>query len=1276
MDVKTISYSPTARAEFAENHSRLLDHLINIRGQRVLEIGCGFGDIARVLAEKYDCEVLTLDVIAKEDWPKIAAHPQISIFEHDISSTNLHPLLAENSFDRIISFGTWENIRHPWSALSQCQKFLKPTGKIYLSSTLYRSKNAHNLCDKIESSWPHLLYSHAELMKRLNIDRLPWYCFVNKLTYQHYLLYFRKLGFHITYEKLTENFFDKDFYEANEQILGLYPEWDLKTYHFQVILEFDRDHPKQPIEDAVYRLKASVKQNELVKGNTKKKILVFGSPVSREIFSYPESSAIEVVDYYPRSSFASLATPAFSGSLNLDTISSDSLRNYVTLDLKKFFFKVLPTIKFDMLLLDLIDERFDLLEISPGCIVTLSNGLMQTNALQKYSFSDNVIKNNSDRYRTLWLDGIQQFISILKRIGMKDRLVVNQVYWADLFDNGESLPDKLSESYSKQYIDSSNAALRWMYAQLARWLPKEQFMCFPSELMKANANFKWGPEPFNYWDNYYKTALNDLKHRLSIHLSLLNPCVVVQITQKPCYINTLLESVASERVIMQSNSYSFGSSEQEQPNVLVTNSNAISGDGQFSIKERCFCVTFTGPENCYQLRLDMRALYPANGVSLRLRLSGWKTICYLKVGYMVDNAYRNIKITKPWLEQWIDVSFGQADLVYQIQNDWRTPTDVSIGYVLVQVKGEPGVSSPALGAEIQVEALAIWREVQGDFPLLFNGVETQFSALMSRGCFVKMFSSIREDVLDVVRSYMWIRMGDVMKLTDTFINEGFAPLGIGICLEWSPFEKEPKRLSEVTTYRFSWHALHPVTMLLLRYRKTSELTALIAAREFVTNWLDRSYLYPDDEKYTWYDHGSADRLVAMVLMWAEGVKNSFDQRFMGRLLQAIFRHMQLLDSEMFYAYNQPFRYHNHACFQDIALMTATLAVPSFACASKMFENALARINDQVAHLVVRDSGFAVLVENSIGYHRGIPALMKFAADLAFLAERRTEMESIALELQDFASLLMYPDGRPPAQGDTDRSCNATGSTVPRKKPYSEPALIVLSKAGYAVARGNHESTPFMLTMFATSLCITHKHADNLSFTLFFDGLEWLIDPSYYSYEQDNPIAGYLRGAFGHNSVALPDDIYSIEPGLAELTGAIRKGGEFNLSGTHRAYATAEISRELRGALNLLELNLTDLVAPVSNSCPRSGYLMLHCGEGVEVSGVGPELTLKSQHSNYMLLINLPNTSYQVFHGQIDAAKPRGLTGLRFMQYGPINTVECLIPVGEAACWSIRAAPRI
>lgn len=245
-------YDIQSRRKRADNYATRLASLTDLKGKRVLEIGPHLGDLSIVLASDFGCEVVGIDPMSHDTWPDLQRqHPNIRLIEGDVASPPTD--LERESFDLVVSFVVWEHIRHPWSALQHCQRLLKPTGKKFLRANLYRSAIASHLYNTLKEPWPHLIYSPAELKAKFKRP-LGWAFWVNKLTYQQYLYYFRRLGFYITHEEFFQVHFNKEFYDKYEQRLGLYPEWDLRTDFFEVLLQFDHQHPKEPIPDPVYRL--------------------------------------------------------------------------------------------------------------------------------------------------------------------------------------------------------------------------------------------------------------------------------------------------------------------------------------------------------------------------------------------------------------------------------------------------------------------------------------------------------------------------------------------------------------------------------------------------------------------------------------------------------------------------------------------------------------------------------------------------------------------------------------------------------------------------------------------------------------------------------------------------------------------------------------------------------------------------------------------------------------------------------------------------------------
>lgn len=693
----------------------------------------------------------------------------------------------------------------------------------------------------------------------------------------------------------------------------------------------------------------------------------------------------------------------------------------------------------------------------------------------------------------------------------------------------------------------------------------------------------------------------------------------------------------------------------QQTNILIDH---LSGNCTVKLGQEYLRATCLGVMGSYQLRYLLPNRLVLSGIGLCLRLSGWKRIRYLGVGYTHEGVYRHVKIVNPRRDQWFEFSIGHGDIAFGLQNDWDYPPPTEIGDIRLYISGEPSTE----GGTIDVSRMWCWNEPTSDdtlpagyaLPIWHPG-----STEWAQG---------RPDILEIIDRYLRKCFRSSDEQATAFMRDGLCPLYGERSLHWPVGMALPPDLEKVGTYRFSWHGLHPAMILILHARSTRDDAPLYAARELVTLWLERSYFRNDtDKKFAWYDHGTAERLLAMVMQWAIGVEKRYDKRFMSRLRAAIFRHGQLLDSEVFYASHQPTRYHNHAWFQDIALMATALAIPDFPCSERWLRNALDRLTDQLDTLIVRDEGFAVFVENSIGYHQGVQRLVQYAGELITAAGLATAIPEISVELFDFSDFLRYPDNRTPAQGDTFRRANARGDQIRRSKAYKKPSCIILPKAGYGIVKGNHDGIPFMFSLFATSLCRTHKHEDNLSFTLFFDGIEWLIDPSFYSHEYASPIPAYLRSAVAHNALVIPGMKYSIEPGLASIWGEIH-GDEFEMQGVHRAYSDIVIKRHVRGFLGLLSLAFTDsseraqILKTQDMDCRPS--LMLHCGEQVDVELNGKVLMLSHPDSKYKLRIELPGDDVVVHYGILKNNIVRGLSGLGFMQQASINTIECRVPFGQ------------
>lgn len=926
------------------------------------------------------------------------------------------------------------------------------------------------------------------------------------------------------------------------------------------------------------------------------RFIVFGSSVSRDVFEFVEKTACVLVRYFARSSLGSAYAEGKIDSIDVSRIDSAFQRGVVCADLKKEFREFLDSGDFDCLIYDPIDERFDLLLLEGDKVCTLSNELRQVYE-GKGEIGGRRLKSGSQEFYVRWENGWTALIAQLDSLGKRAALRINKVFWAERTAAG----DDFRPSYDATGIKSANEFLEKIYSRMSRDLPPEQFFESTQELMVGACKHKWGKSPFHYVEAYYRSLASVLE-ALSGGASQGRVAASKNTAHRSSFESSVIERKLKHSSVFGVRDGRFVDAAGEEASSIK-----VTGNGKTRLCDDHVLSAFSGAAGSFELRLLLgEPVVHGNGISVCYRLSGWQEIKYLAIGYTVGNVFRHVKLANSRQGTWEDFNFSIDDLIYGFQSKWVLPEPgQQIQDIRLYVKGTPGEA----GGEIGCKWAAAWQELPysvEDFPFPQQRAESNAP-------------SLKDEVVDAIVRYVKDCNLNLEKHAREFLDFGRLPLNGDKFLSWNVDQPLPDGLEESGTYRYLWHSMHPARTLIVYGRENSDLGALFAARDYISAWLDRSYFSPDpDIKFTWYDHGTAERLLAFLLIHEVGLDYSFDFRFMSRLRSAILKHGNLLESEAFYAAHQPTRYHNHAWFQDMALIAAGQIMVDYPCANRWLSKGVARLTDQLENLLVRDQGYAIFVENSIGYHHGIQHLAKFAGSLTSASGRDSVIPQVAQELSRWSDFLRYPDNRSPTHGDTFRLPNAREEPVRRGKPYSDPLCLVLDEAGYAVVKGNQGRLPFMLCMFATSICKTHKHEDNLSLTLFFDGVEWLIDPSFHSHEYQKEEPAFLRSAAAHNSVCIEGLKYDISPGMTFLAGG-SIGDVFSIQGKHFAYKETELSRSIEGRLTALDFSVTDRIYP---RVVRTAQLVFNLGEGVSATVHGDAVWLKHQVSNYSLKISV------------------------------------------------------
>ena len=611
----------------------------------------------------------------------------------------------------------------------------------------------------------------------------------------------------------------------------------------------------------------------------------------------------------------------------------------------------------------------------------------------------------------------------------------------------------------------------------------------------------------------------------------------------------------------------------------------VSANGVLGFEPDDVKVRFTGGAGVYQLKCAFQLPAIANGYGAKFKLENWRDIQYVAIGYTDGDEFVHVKVRHNTQGEYITFKTSHADLAFLCQNNWRQKDPATVQDLRIFIKGMP---VPDAFAILSVSYLECWLEESRH---LYDG----WAAAPRRG------------VLEPLFTYWKQCFPEFVLLAENYLHQGRYPISGDTLASWDVFEDRPLGHDSVSTNRFSWHALHAASILLLAYRESRNIAYLFAARELVSRWIDQSYRQVDpDQKYAWYDHGTAERTAVFVALWYAGLEVHFDYRFMARLASVLFRHGQLLASDAFYAIHQPTPYHNHACFQDVALIAAATCLDHIDCSNSWLDKAELRLQKQLKFLVHHEQGYAVFTENSIGYHCRMQELAQLAGQLLQLSDKGKGIAHTALLMSRWSQDFVYPDGRWPGHGDTFKRANpAVRQDVERVRSHVRQSIF-LPENGYCLLKGVHEDVLWMLGVVASNLNPTHKHQDDLSCFLWLGGVEWLTDPSFYSHEYQQAEVAYLRSARAHNMLHVPHAKYSTAPDTvqARLTADVHQEGVVQVRGTNYACEGYVIYRTLDcpSSGDCFSVRCTDRFEALQGTeSTAPGELSFHLADGVQIS---------------------------------------------------------------------------
>jgi len=277
------------------------------------------------------------------------------------------------------------------------------------------------------------------------------------------------------------------------------------------------------------------------------KIAIFGSCVSRDTAEFmPE---VEVVAYVARHSVTSLESPHGTAGIDLSDLNSAFQKRMVTSDLTGTGFKRIArnAEDLDVVLLDLVDERRGFWMFPDGTTMTNSLEIESCGAARAARRSGaRLVEFGSDEHFDQWKSGFTTLIQGLKDGELWEKTILLDIEWAGALDGAQHPQSdslaKLGRSWRRLQRGSREASRRLTRGQgiaealtsLRNVRPTEaeeyadraaaanadfvRYRSFAQSMVKSivarsssqvriNRDHKWGPQPFHYRDEDYRSIV-------------------------------------------------------------------------------------------------------------------------------------------------------------------------------------------------------------------------------------------------------------------------------------------------------------------------------------------------------------------------------------------------------------------------------------------------------------------------------------------------------------------------------------------------------------------------------------------------------------------------------------------------------------------------------------------------------------------------------------------------------------------------------------------------
>jgi SAM-dependent methyltransferase len=134
-----------------------------VESKRVLDFGCGFGDLARLVADLGARQVIGVDIDAKSI-EKASSEPRRNVtFQLEPGPCRIS--LPNESIDTVLAFWMLEHVMEYESIVPEWARILVPGGKVLILWSVWRHPYGHHLHTIVPLPWIHMVLGPAALAR-------------------------------------------------------------------------------------------------------------------------------------------------------------------------------------------------------------------------------------------------------------------------------------------------------------------------------------------------------------------------------------------------------------------------------------------------------------------------------------------------------------------------------------------------------------------------------------------------------------------------------------------------------------------------------------------------------------------------------------------------------------------------------------------------------------------------------------------------------------------------------------------------------------------------------------------------------------------------------------------------------------------------------------------------------------------------------------------------------------------------------------------------------